>query len=134
MRKRTAARSAFTLVEVLVVIAIIGILAGIVMGIAGASSRKSDSSRCAAELEQLKNAMEEYRLESGSYFTGNGDVTAISGLSNALVRYSTDLRFRDPWGRGYMYTNSGFAFTFWSKGLDGVDGNTDDINSSRGGY
>jgi prepilin-type N-terminal cleavage/methylation domain-containing protein len=58
---------AFTLVELLVVISIIGTLAGLVVGLAGLASRKSKETRVRGELNQYITAIETYKLEHGFY-------------------------------------------------------------------
>ena len=60
-------RSAFTLIEMLVVVVIIGILAGIVFKLIGAGGASSDRARTQKQLEMLANAIEEYRAEYGKY-------------------------------------------------------------------
>ena len=61
--------SGFTLVELMTVIAIIAVLAGLILGIAGYAVRKADISRAMADMEKIKNALEEYRLAYGPYPT-----------------------------------------------------------------
>jgi type II secretion system protein G len=123
-------RSAFTLVELLSVIAIIGILAGLIIGIAGYASRKADRGRAIAEMERLRNALEEYRLERGTYPQFTGAVT--NAAFQSLTNYVTDLSFTDPWGNGYLYTNvSKFSFTLYSDGPDRLNPD-DNVDSSSG--
>jgi type II secretory pathway pseudopilin PulG len=107
------------------VIAIIGVLAGLVLGIAGYATKKADRSRAQADMETIKNALEEYRVACGRY---------PSTLTTQLVNYVPDVKFSDPWGRNYQYSNSGsFAYTIWSKGPDSLDSN-DDVNGSAGEF
>ena len=61
--------SGFTLIELMTVVAIIAVLAGLILGIAGYAVRKADISRAMADMEKIKNALEEYRLAYGSYPT-----------------------------------------------------------------
>lgn len=129
-------RSAFTLIELLVVVAIIAILVGIVMRIAGFASRKSAVSKAIGDIEQLSNAMTEYGIQKGSFWTKSGPITnnAISGvyLTSELAKLARDLKFIDPWGNSYIYTNSGLAFSFSSGGP--TASSYDDINSVTEGY
>ncbi len=73
----------FTLVEILVVIAIISIVA--TLGFQGASivTRKRDRARVEVQLEQLKLAIEDYKLRFGTYPPDNpsfcDELTASGG-------------------------------------------------------
>lgn len=139
VRSVSAARRGFTLVELLAVVAIIAILAGIIIGISGYAGKKSDRARAIADMERLKTAMEEYRMEKGRYFNASGDVTVITdggqAFSNALGLYVTGLRMTDPWGRPYRYANSSpYVFRIWSKGPQDDPVTSDDIESTKGEY
>jgi prepilin-type N-terminal cleavage/methylation domain-containing protein len=65
MRKSPA--SAFTLLEMLTVLAIIVILSGIVLGVAGYAQKKSALSRAAGEIAMLGSACESYKSDNGNY-------------------------------------------------------------------
>ena len=57
----------FTLIELLTVIAIIGVLAGLLVGLAPVASRKMKESRIQAELAQLILGIENFRTDLGYY-------------------------------------------------------------------
>ena len=133
MRKR----SGFTLIELLGVIVIMMILSGIVLGIAGYAGRKADESRAQAELQQLRNLLEEYRLDRGSYpqtyLRNRGAWRDIFGGEeddeNALWRrYVESVTYRDPWGRAYQYETHGrFSYELYSHGPSGAGETYDQI-------
>lgn len=58
---------AFTLIELLMVITVIGILAGLVVGLAPLATQKSKINRVQAELAELVTAIERYKDELGFY-------------------------------------------------------------------
>ena len=60
-------RSAFTLIEMLVVVVVIAILSGLVFRMVGAGGTGSDKAQARRKLEALANAIEEYRAEYGRY-------------------------------------------------------------------
>ena len=73
---RSTARG-FTLLELLIVIAIIAILAGLILSTAGYVQRKGASSRAEAEIAALTVALENYKADHGDYPQG----TNVSGTS-----------------------------------------------------
>ncbi|HMP90584.1 MAG TPA: type II secretion system protein GspG [Kiritimatiellia bacterium] len=123
----------FTLVEILVTTAIIGILIGIVLGITGMASRKSDESRAVAEMQKISNALEAYRIAYGRYPAN------LSTLLDASANYDVetkDIKLTDPWGRDYQYERNpvgGVTFKLWSQGARATD-TSDDIYSTMGTY
>ncbi len=103
-RFRSATREAFTLVELLVAIAIIGVLAGLTtLGLASAR-RYALSTRIAMEATQLGSAVTAYQLKYGDYPPDFSDATVVERhfrkifpkiqnselmlLGNAMARYS----------------------------------------------
>ena len=74
----------FTLVEMLIVIVILGILAGIVVFAVGNITTKSKTTGCSAEKLTLTEALESYKAQAGVYPTaaaaGGGSHTAMDLL------------------------------------------------------
>lgn len=68
---------AFTLVELLMVMVIIGILAGLVLGTAGYVRRKGAASRAEAEIAALSAACESYKADNGIYPTSSGTTDTL---------------------------------------------------------
>ena len=122
-------QNGFTLVEILVVTAIIGILIGLILGISGFAAKKSDESKTKAQMQVIGNALEEYRVLYGSYPTN------LVVLTNATSKLSVEFKnipSTDPWGRPYVYEQtSRYAYSLRSLGSkdSGVDKDTDDIVS-----
>ena len=69
MRKRHEAEGGFTLVELLVVIVILGVLAGIVVFAVGGISNKSTKAACNADVATVQTSEEAYYAQNNSYTT-----------------------------------------------------------------
>jgi prepilin-type N-terminal cleavage/methylation domain-containing protein len=64
---RRMRRAAFTLVELLVVISIIGVLAAFLLPLAGSVSRVKKINTAQAQLQQIETALENYKAKYGVY-------------------------------------------------------------------
>jgi type II secretory pathway pseudopilin PulG len=71
------ATAAFTLVELLVVITIIIILAGLILATVGYVQKKGATSRAAAEIAAMSAALESYKADNGIY-PRSSDTDALS--------------------------------------------------------
>jgi len=101
---------AFTLVELIVVIAIIGILATI--GVASYSNvlKNSKKTKAAADIKELVQALKIYNVQKGAWVCGSDDAycniitTATwNAVATGLVPTYLQSIPNDPWGRAYLY-------------------------------
>ena len=121
----------FTLLELLVVVAIIGLLAAYVGPRYVSQLNKSEVTAARTQIEALARALESYRLDNGSY------PSAEIGLNALLIRPANQPRWNgpylqkdvpvDPWGNAYYYRQSkvsraGRDFELLSLGRDGRPG------------
>ena len=82
-----APRRAFTLIELLTVIAIIGILAGITFGVVGGVQNRAAISQCRTELAALASALESYKRQYGDYpQAGSGAWTDLTSNETKLLQ------------------------------------------------
>jgi len=107
----------FTLLELLVVIVIIGLLAGYVAPRYFAQVGKSEIQVAKAQIESFEKAMDQYRLETRRY------PSAEEGLE-ALRPYLKKAVPHDPWDRPYVYRVPGQRgeYEILSYGRDGKAG------------
>ncbi len=104
-------RSAFTLIELLIVVAIIAILAAIAVPNFLEAQTRAKVSRAKADLRTSATALESYYVDSNAYPTA---AQVISALTTPIA-YLTNASTRDPFGVGrpippfppdvYAYTN-----------------------------
>jgi len=116
-------RAGTTLLELLTVIAIVMITAGIVAALFSNAQRRARESRARTDLELVKRAVIEYRLKYGSY------PDATNWSRSALTNWTPKgFSFVDPWGRQYIYRlNGAESCSIRSAGADGKEGTEDDI-------
>jgi general secretion pathway protein G len=107
----------FTLLELLVVIVIIGLLAGYVAPRYFSQVGKSETQVARAQIDALEKALDQYRLDKRRY------PSAEEGLA-AVQPYLKKSLPVDPWGRAYVYRVPGHAgdFEVFSYGRDGKPG------------
>jgi len=125
----------FSLIELLVVIVIIGLLATIVAINVIPAGNKARVEKAKADIAQLEQALEQYRLDNLTY-PSSGD--GLQALVNPPPGLAQPERYRqggyikklpnDPWGRPYLYQAPGKkgAFDVYSLGADGQTGGTGD--------
>ncbi len=126
------ARSAgFTLLELLVVMVIIGLLAGIVAPRYFAQVGKSQVKAVKAQVDGLGKALESYRIDVGHLPTNEQGLAALqvqpTGEQNWAGPYLQKDVPPDPWGNPYNYVVPGTHnndYDLWSWGRDGKQGGT----------
>ncbi len=128
----------FTLLEILVVLAIIGLLAGLAITnvdkIFGGA--QADTARLFVN-QSLKAPLTAYRIATGSYPTTAEGLQALvtppSSKADKLPRGLIDKVPTDPWGEPYQYAYPGNknkdGYDLWSKGPDKQSGTQDDIGN-----
>ena len=77
---RRISKAAFTLIEMMVVITIIIILAGLVVGGMEYANQRSATEKAKTQIALLTKGIEEYKLDMGAY-PATGDITTTSGAS-----------------------------------------------------
>lgn len=128
MKTRVNTVRGFTLLELLVVMAIIGLLAAYVGPKYFSQVGKSEVKMAQAQIDSLEKALHQYRLDVGSYPTTEQGLSAlITAPGNTLKWNGPYLSKRlpdDPWGRPYQYKYPGTQgdFDLFSFGKDGQPG------------
>lgn len=129
-RRRSAIQSTergFTLVELLVVLAIIGLLATVVVVNVLPAQNTARIQKAKADIALIEQGLELYRLETGRYpdaGEGLAILTQPTAVGAPLKRLPDD-----PWGRPYNYAQpgrDGRPFDIWTFGSDGAEGGDGD--------
>jgi general secretion pathway protein G len=113
----------FTIIELLIVMAILAMLAVMV---APNLFNQADSARRDAVLSQISSlgsALDAYRLDMGQYPDDLEQlVRSSSGRASWNGPYLRGDVPMDPWGNAYVYDSDGRSFTLMSYGADGREG------------
>ena len=121
----------FTLLELLVVVAIIGLLAAYVGPRYVTQLNKSEVTAARTQIEALARALESYHLDNGSYPSAEIGLIALLKRPNNHPRWNGPYLLKevpvDPWGNAYFYrvsnaASSGRDFELLSFGRDGRAG------------
>lgn len=132
-RRRSARRRGFTLIEMIVVIAIIATLASVVGPAVFRNAGDAKTSAARAQLEVYVLALNAYRLDTDEFPTteqGLAVLRASPGADLGTWRgpYVMKGIAPDPWGRPYVYVSPGrhnpTSFDLYSLGRDGRPGGT----------
>jgi general secretion pathway protein G len=122
----------FTLLELLVVVVIIGLLAGFVAPRYFSQVGKSEVNVAKAQIDALEKALDQYRLDVGRY------PSTELGLKALLEKPASEPKWNgpylrkevplDPWSKPYVYKIPGekHEFDLVSYGKDGQPGGTGD--------
>jgi general secretion pathway protein G len=118
----------FTLLELLVVIVIIGLLAGYVAPRYFSQVGKSEIQVAKAQIESLEKALDQYRLDMRRYPSPEEGLSALVAKPTNAPSWSGPYLKKavpvDPWGRPYVYRTPGQKgeFEIFSYGRDGKPG------------
>ncbi len=129
MKKRIRCRErGFTLIELMIVIIIIGLLAGLVGPRLFGYLTQAKQKAAKAQIELFGTALDAFRLDVGRYPTTEEGLRALrekpSGQDAWKGPYLPKEIPMDPWGKPYLYKSPGEhgEYDLLTYGLDGVEG------------
>jgi len=124
----------FTLIEIMVVVIILGILAGLVLPRFMGRTEEARRTKARIQIENLESALKMYKLDNGTYPSTEQGLEALVQKPTVgflpknwreggyLEKGKVPL---DPWGRPYAYLSPGVKsrdFDLKSLGADGEEG------------
>jgi general secretion pathway protein G len=137
-RPNARKQAGFTLLELLVVMVIIGLLAGFVAPRYFSQVGKSQVKAARAQIDALEKALDQYRLDVGHY------PSMEQGLAALVVRPANEPKWdgpylkrevpKDPWGNSYVMTVPGQhgdvdLLSYGKDGQPGGSGEAADISN-----
>ena len=128
---RQSARKGMTLIEILVVVAILGMLATAVTVAVLDQFEDAKSDRARMDLAAVTQGLSAYYIKMGKYpTTGEGLSSLVSPPKGSPLLGELPC---DPWDAEYNYANPGThnakGFDIWSSGKDGQSGSDDDVGN-----
>jgi len=128
-------KKAFSLIELLIVLLIMGLLAGLVLpNLIGKGEEAKNKVTC-IQMKSVANGLDMFKMDNGSFPTTAEGLKAL--LSNPskekYPKYPSKPYMKklpqDPWGHNYIYINMNNKFDIISLGADGKE-SEDDIKHS----
>jgi general secretion pathway protein G len=120
----------FTLLELLVVMVIIGLLAGYVGPKYFEQIGKSETKTAKAQIDALGKALDQFRIDTGSYPTTEQGLEALNKNPSNNPKWAGPYLKKsvpnDPWDKPYLYKSPGehSDYDLYSLGKDGQQGGT----------
>ncbi len=131
MKKVTNTKNAFSLMELLIVILILGLLASLILpNLMGKAGNAKRDITC-IQMNTISQTLKMYKLDNGMY--PDGGLKALLGSDSSNGYFSDNKLPQDSWKNDYIYTKSGESFDIISLGADkkeGGEGESADIKFS----
>ena len=125
---RAAAQAGFTLVELLLVVAILGILAGVVAVNVGGQTDNARIQATRTSIGSISTALKTFEMNNSGLPQSLDALTKEQ--SNGMPPLLESKALNDSWGNAFQYKRvSSYKFEIRSAGPDGQMGSADDITN-----
>ena len=123
-------KSGFTLVEILLVVAILGILSGVAVISLKGRTKSASISATRASIKAIQTAIDTYEVDNGAYPASLQGLLTKTSENNWNGPYLKDGRTpKDAWGTEFGYSLKGDSYEIRSAGPDTQMGSSDDITN-----
>ncbi|MCF8030425.1 MAG: type II secretion system major pseudopilin GspG [Desulfohalobiaceae bacterium] len=131
----------FTLIELMVVIVILGILAGLVVPRITEKPEEARRVKAKLQIQEISSALKEFKIDNGFYPSTEQGLQALvekPAVGQTPRNYPTngymDKIPKDPWRNEYVYICPGEhgdfdIISYGADGEEGGQGNNADVNS-----
>ena len=131
-KQKSTTKKAFSLIELLVVILILGLLVGLVAPKVIGQGAKAQRKLACTQMGSIKQGLKMFKLDNGSYPETDEGIEALVANPDAdkYPNYSSspylDKVAKDSWGTQIIYIKEGNEFKLISFGADKKEGGEDD--------
>jgi general secretion pathway protein G len=132
-QRRRGGRSAFTLIELLLVLVILAILTSVVAVRIVGTTQKAKVTAAKSTIDALKVSLKTFEIDNERFPTTDEGLNALVQNPGNLPDWKhayIDKLLLDPWGNAYQYRcpgSNGADFDLFSSGPDGQPGTSDDV-------
>lgn len=123
--RRAPNEAGFTLIEIMVVVIVLAIMAGLIVPKFTGVTEDATASRVKADLVRLENSIETYKITAGEYPSNDlGFDALVNPPEGVKVNMTLKKLPLDPWETPYEYelSEDGKTFDIWSYGSDKQEG------------
>lgn len=133
-REKQTKKRAFTLMELLIVIIILGLLAALIMPSLTGKSEEAKAKLVCVQMKSIGEALKMFKMDQGTYPETAEGLKALLQNPDAekYPNYPAKGYFegknlpKDPWNRDFIYTKAADEFEIVSIGADGKEGGEKD--------
>ena len=127
--KNKRLKKAFSLMELMVVIIILGLLASFVLPSLTGKGEEAKQKLTCVQMKSISSALKMYKIDNSAYPTTEEGLKHLSSKN-----YFEDKELpKDSWGSNFIYTATQDSFEILSLGGDKKEGGGDDIIYSKCG-
>ena len=122
-------KKAFSLMELMVVMIILGLLASFVLPSLTGKSEDAKNKIVCIQMKSISQALKMYKIDNSTYPTTEEGL----GLLVEKKYFEDNKQPKDSWGNNYIYTNNEDTFEIISLGANKKEGGSDDIYYTKCG-
>ncbi|MBX7231044.1 MAG: type II secretion system major pseudopilin GspG [Bdellovibrionales bacterium] len=119
-------RRGMTLLEIMIVLAIVASLIGILAGQIRGRMKKAQMNQAKIQIGELSKALDNYYTDCNSYPPESEGFQALVSQPTSCTNWGPEPYLKrlpkDPWGQDFIYKSNGSSFSILSYGADKKEG------------